>query len=400
MKFNNIKTTLAASLFSITTPLVSHATVVQFQTNLGEFSINLYDETVPNTVDNFLAYINDDRYDNTIIHRAAEGEDVSGNRYEFILQGGGYSVSSKNFVWTNDSAPVDVETFSPVRNEPRYSNLRGTIAMAKTASSPHTATSQWFINLNDNSGNLDFQNGGFTVFGEVESEDMTVIDAIAALQTLSSISGLSSSLTTQPSDVFADIPLQNMEASDTQITYDNMVVVYDVIILDKDESSASDSAPTVSKNVYSILGRIGFADFEEGLDTDISIVYNEDITFNNGTLTASQLSAFSEGMELDTYQWIYSIQAYDVAFLEKGDEVAFSYTVSATNTDEQANTDTREATIEITITGTDTIPEPTVNVTGMDFTEDEPESSSSGGGSLNLLFLFALGLIGLRKYKV
>ena len=64
-----------------------------------------------------------------------------------------------------------VPTFDPITNEfgigPRYSNTYGTIAMAKVANKTNSATSQWFFNLADNSGNLNNQNGGFTVFGQV-----------------------------------------------------------------------------------------------------------------------------------------------------------------------------------------------------------------------------------------
>ncbi len=85
--------------------------------------------------------------------------------------------------------PGPVVAFSPIPNEARTDlhNVRGTVAMAKLPTDPDSATSQWFINLADNSGppnNLDTTNGGFTVFGVVSAAGMTTADAIAALPIL------------------------------------------------------------------------------------------------------------------------------------------------------------------------------------------------------------------------
>jgi hypothetical protein len=65
-----------------------------------------------------------------------------------------------------------------------FSNTAGTIAMAKVDGDPNSATSQWFFNVGDNSANLDFQNGGFTVFGYVLGDGMDVINAFSALPTV------------------------------------------------------------------------------------------------------------------------------------------------------------------------------------------------------------------------
>ena len=150
-----------------TASAASDLTVVRFHTTLGDIDVQLYTDYTPNTTANFLGYVDRGNYTGSIVHRSAPG---------FVIQGGGYYI-------TNNNQVSDVPTQSPVVNEFHYSNVRGTIAMAKLSSGPDTATSQWFFNLTDNSANLDNQNGGFTVFGYVrDSASQAVVDAIAALQ--------------------------------------------------------------------------------------------------------------------------------------------------------------------------------------------------------------------------
>jgi cyclophilin family peptidyl-prolyl cis-trans isomerase len=138
--------------------------VVQFDTTKGKFNAELLAADMPKTVVNFLNYTHRGAYTNSFIHRSVSN---------FVIQGGGYTLSGMAVT------PVAVD--APVENEPKRSNTRGTLAMAKTSAGPNTATSQWFVNLNDNSANLDTQNGGFTVFGYVLSTGMSVVDAIAAV---------------------------------------------------------------------------------------------------------------------------------------------------------------------------------------------------------------------------
>jgi peptidyl-prolyl cis-trans isomerase A (cyclophilin A) len=151
---------------------VGEATIVRFQTSLGNIDVRLYNSATPLTVANFLAYANANRYDGTFIHRSPPG---------FVVQGGGfYFTPPSSVVPVVDPANPD----PPVMNEPGISNKRGTIAMAKLGGNPNSATSQWFFNLTDNSGPppaLDTTNGGFTVFGRVVGNGMTVVDAIDAL---------------------------------------------------------------------------------------------------------------------------------------------------------------------------------------------------------------------------
>lgn len=139
--------------------------VVTFHTTLGDINVELHPATAPNTVSNFLGYVDRGDYAGSFIHRLAPG---------FVVQGGGYRFVAGNVQQIPQQAPVV--------NEFHDSNLRGTIAMAKLGNDPNSATNQWFFNLADNSANLDNQNGGFTVFGQVaDSQSLAVMDAIAAL---------------------------------------------------------------------------------------------------------------------------------------------------------------------------------------------------------------------------
>ncbi len=138
---------------------------VRIGSTQNTLDLALFDAQTPLTVANFLAYVDSGRFQNNFFHRSVPG---------FIIQNGGYRFVAAN---TFDIVP----TFPSVLNEPGISNLRGTIAMAKIGGQPNSATSGWFINLADNSANLDSQNGGFTVFGRVLGTGMSIADQIAAL---------------------------------------------------------------------------------------------------------------------------------------------------------------------------------------------------------------------------
>ncbi len=99
------------------------ATNVIIQTSLGAIEVELFDATQPQTVANFLNYVNDGDYDNSFIHRSVPG---------FVIQGGGFT-----FI---DGSIASVQADPPVVNEPGISNLRGTIAMAKLGGDPDSAT--------------------------------------------------------------------------------------------------------------------------------------------------------------------------------------------------------------------------------------------------------------------
>ena len=146
---------------------------VRLQTNLGgnnTIDILLYPDSTPETVASFLKYVDAGDFDGTIFHRSIPG---------FIVQGGGFLPAAP----PNNFLSVAARP-SPV-NEPGISNVRGTVAMAKIANQPNSATTNFFFNLADNSANLDNQNEGFTAFGRVSASSLAVMDGLAAKPTSS-----------------------------------------------------------------------------------------------------------------------------------------------------------------------------------------------------------------------
>lgn len=130
-------------------------TLAQFRTIYGDIEVELYDKDKPVTVQNFINYIQSGRYMNGISHRLVPN---------FVIQGGGFTLTS--------NVISSIPTFGPITNEfgvgRTLSNVYGTIAMAKQTGDTNSATSQWFINLADNTG-LDAPdtNNFFVVFGHV-----------------------------------------------------------------------------------------------------------------------------------------------------------------------------------------------------------------------------------------
>ncbi|EON92407.1 cyclophilin type peptidyl-prolyl cis-trans isomerase [Marinobacter lipolyticus SM19] len=139
---------------------------VRMETSEGVIEIMLRPDVAPETVENFLNYVESGFYQGTVFHRVIPG---------FMIQGGGFDPNLSR---------KDVN--SPIQNEasPTLKNLRGTVAMART-SQPHSATSQFFINVVDNpylNASDNPKKWGYAVFGKV-TEGMGVVDAIARKQT-------------------------------------------------------------------------------------------------------------------------------------------------------------------------------------------------------------------------
>ncbi len=162
---------------------------VEMKTNLGSFTLELYPEKAPKTVENFLKYVKSGFYKGTVFHRVIDN---------FMIQGGGF-----------DATLHEKETFGPIQNEANngLKNDIYTIAMARTMN-PNSATAQFFVNVKDN----DFLNHsaptprgwGYAVFGKVVKGQETVLK-IAKVRTA-------------PRDPLpSDVPLENVVIEDVKL---------------------------------------------------------------------------------------------------------------------------------------------------------------------------------------
>jgi len=185
-------------------------------TNLGSFTIQLRNDVAPAAVNNFLRYLTDGEYINNLIHRSIP---------DFVVQAGGFRVAPTG----NQSFEIlGVETRNPIAGNPTLSNARGTVAMALVANDPDSATSQWYVNVGDNT-HLD---DDFTVFGEIDSAGMEVIDAINALDAYQFDAGS-----------FASVPLFNYEEGEP-VLIDNLVVIQPLQWIDPIQVTGN-TAPTL-----------------------------------------------------------------------------------------------------------------------------------------------------------
>lgn len=143
--------------------------MIKLHTNHGVITLKLFADKAPETVANFVQYVKDGHYDNTIFHRVISN---------FMIQGGGFAPGMEQ-----------KSTRAPIKNEADngLSNKVGTVAMARTME-PHSASAQFFINVKDNNF-LDhsaptLQGWGYAVFGEVV-DGMDVVEAIKGVKTTS-----------------------------------------------------------------------------------------------------------------------------------------------------------------------------------------------------------------------
>ena len=191
--------------------------IAQFDTVLGKFNVELFAGDAPLNVANFLSYVNSGAFANTFVHRSVPG---------FVIQGGGYKAVS-----SLDS----ITRLSPVALEYKVANTRGTVAMARSDAA-NSATSEWFINLVDNTASLrpgGVSVDGYTVIGRVLGTGMTVADAIAALPSINIVGGA----TNTP---FSTVPLRNFNGTSADLS--NLVVVNSAVVVPVYPTAASTKA--------------------------------------------------------------------------------------------------------------------------------------------------------------
>ena len=209
---------LAACAVLLSSRGVFAQTYVCVDTNVGSFCMVMLDTDAPGTVENFLNYVEDGDYDNTFIHRSIP---------QYAIQGGGYSI---------DPLGQPIPQDPPIDNEFKVSNTRGTVAMAKFANEPNSASNEWFVNLTDNSATLDYSNEGYTVFAKVVN-GMSVVDAIG--------DSLRVDLTASLGDEFGEVPVR--QKRDTGVELDDLVIVNKVYVatdVTVDPPEGTDTGPT------------------------------------------------------------------------------------------------------------------------------------------------------------
>lgn len=216
---------------SLNDPSLTGGTIVVMQTPLGNIPLQLFDSQTPNSVANFVTYINNGQYTPTIIQRSAPG---------FVLQGGGTKPDG------SENIPV-----ASLNSEAGISNTAGTIAMA-LSNGPNSGTNQWFINLQNNpilDGTLD--GGPFTTFGRVIDDGMDVVGAISQLPIING-SAENPNWFIAPGD---GLPVINYSGSSTPTTVppanlvtDNIVVIPAGQQLTYSVVSANPSLVTASVN--------------------------------------------------------------------------------------------------------------------------------------------------------
>ena len=328
-------TILIAVLTALSPALARASTgpIVRFATSLGNIDVQLLANDAPNTVTNFLSYVNSGAYANTFFHRSVS---------KFVIQGGGYQVNS-------DGSITQIQTQAPIGPEIKDSNVRGTLAMALSGSPPdqHSATDQWFFNLADNSASLD---PNFTVFGKVlDPPSLAVMDQIAAEPT-------SNNGTNCSSCPFSQLPLQNW-SSGQQVTDANLIMTPITVLNDT-------TAPMIS-----ITTPAGGSEFDQDQ------VVLPDVTCNDGSGTGVASCTETAGTDASG----------NVDTTTLG-----SHTFTVTSTDYAGNSSTQSVTYDV-------VPAPALPVTPTRVPSPAPKLTGVPAGSSPGAIRFVLRCVAARR---
>lgn len=327
--------------------------IYQFESNLGSFNAVLLESDAPKTVANFLNYLNNGSYSNLIVHRSVP---------DFVIQTGGFTLKGTEV--------ATVTAGDAIVNEYKISNTRGTLAMAKTSSGPDTATCQWFINLADNSTNLDNQNGGFTVFGRVLGNGMVVADAIAALDIYNASATIGSDFSALPVTDLPVVPSHLVVISSIKEAsiYPDSDSTPSIVKFSAASSNTAAVSTSVSGNQLTITrvgagsatitvtetdtnGQTASQSFSVGAIDSSPVFDTNPLGVSLGAGDTLALYASATGQPAPTYQWykdgVAISGATDTSYIVTGVTTASagSYHVVATNA--QGSTKSASATVTV-----------------------------------------------------
>ncbi len=230
MKFNTtfIAGAVCAGLLAFSNS--ADATIVELDTSLGKVRINLYDETTPIPVANFLHYVTNGTYDTTFIHRTQQDDDAL---TDISLEMGGWKYEP------GDNKPA-VEVAEGVARENKLSHVHYTVSTVISDTNTNTSTSKFSFNTGDNSA--DFDLGVRSVFGEITADTREVVDALAKVPGFAIRGGTSTTLT----------PLRNYSSEDytngVEQTEDNYVIIHSATIFDAATDTAAGLSPPLNPN--------------------------------------------------------------------------------------------------------------------------------------------------------
>ena len=271
-------------LFLLLTAFSARAgSLAQFRTVFGDIEVELYDQDKPVTVQNFIRYVQSGRYQNGFAHRVVPG---------FVIQGGGFAVTNRG---TTNYQPVAISTYGNITNEfgvgRQFSNLYGTIAMAKLSGDTNSASSQWFFNLANNTF-LDAPdtNNYFVVFGHV-------IRGTNVLNLFSNFKPWGGWPLPPPQATNLDLhqyyfpPFDDLPLVHTNVAYDTNLIFVDVSVLQVAVKPAAGSGRQISWN--SAAGMTNIIEYTSNFPASWHLLASTSGTGNTITVTDSVAAASS-----------------------------------------------------------------------------------------------------------